>query len=262
MRSLIGHSEDRSGNDDTAVARNVVFVKSICNKSICNKQSALVTFIVLVIVFSTIPCVEANTKKSIFRDMNAVMGNRLGWWIVGRGPGNKGLEELAPKQVARVALLVFLGCVLLNVLERIILEWKVPDTSSKQAVIERRIEHLKREAAKLNSPETFAASAKADRKAIGLEKELARMRHQEVVAKSHFMTRLPHVLRLVGFVMVVMLALVFNKVKVVAYLEPGYLWPLGRWLSFMSGYPSSSGVVGLIPWSILCHRVTKALLAR
>jgi hypothetical protein len=239
----VGYREDR--------ARNVAFVKSIC------KQSALVTCLVLAIVFSTIPCVEGNTKKSMFGDVH----NRLGWRF-GRPPSNKAMEELAPKQVARVALLVFLGCVLLNVLERIILEWKVPDTSSKQAVIERRIEHLKREAAKLNSPEMFAASAKADRKAIGLEKELARMRHHEVVAKSHIVTRLPHVLRLVGFVMIVMLALVFNRLKVVAYLEPGDLWPLGRWMSFMSGHPSSSGVVGLIPWSILCHRVTKALVTR
>ena len=246
MRSLVGTGT----GEDSAVARNVVFVTSI------SKQKALVTCLVLVIVSSTIPCAEANTRKWTFRGMNAVMGNRAGW-IAGRG-----VKELAPKQVARVALLVFLGCVLLNVLERIILEWKVPDTSSKQAVIERRIEHLKREAAKLNSPETFAASAKADRKAIGLEKELARMRHQEVVAKSHIVTRLPHVLRLVGFVMIVMLALVFNRLKVVAYLEPGDLWPLGRWLSFMSGHPSSSGVVGLIPWSILCHRVTKALVTR
>ena len=245
--------EDRAGVGayDNGLARNVTGPNL--------RQSALVAvLLVLVLVFSAIPCVMAKTGGKRFPNVNAAaVKERLGWMV---SPG-KAAEQLAPKQVARMALLVFLGCALLNVLERMVLEWKVPDTSSKQAVIERRIEHLKREAAKLNSPETFAASAKADRKAIGLEKELARMRHNEVVAKSHVMMRLPHVMRLVGFVLIVVVALVF-KVRVVAYLEPGYLWPLGRWLSFMSGHPSSSGVVGLIPWSILCHRVTKALVAR
>eukprot|EP00890_Picochlorum_soloecismus_P004370 jgi/Picsp_1/4934/NSC_02298-R1_hypothetical protein CHLNCDRAFT_142812 [Chlorella variabilis] len=248
-----GDSEDRAGSG----IRQNGFAR-IVNIPI-RKQSALLTCLVLTIVFSvTLPYVEANTGEWIFSDVNAVK-DRLGW-VVGRAPGKAG-DQLAPKQMARVALLVFLGCALLNVLERIVLEWKVPDTSSKQAVIEERIEHLKREAAKLNSPETFAASAKADRKAIGLEKELARMRHQEIVAKSHVMMRLPHLMRLAGFVMIVLLALVY-KFRVVAYLEPGYLWPLGRWLSFMSGHPSSSGVVGMVPWSVLCHRVTNALVAR
>jgi len=51
-----------------------------------------------------------------------------------------------------------------------------------------------------------------------------------------------------------------NNRRVVLFLEPGWVWPLGRWMSVLSGHGSGSGVVGAVPWAVLSHRVSKYVL--
>jgi hypothetical protein len=38
------------------------------------------------------------------------------------------------------------------------------------------------------------------------------------------------------------------------------LWPLGRWMSVLSGHAAGTGVVGAVPWAVLSHRVSKYVL--
>ncbi|KAI8110820.1 hypothetical protein M9434_004394 [Picochlorum sp. BPE23] len=166
----------------------------------------------------------------------------------------------SPHDVAIVAIAVLLGSFLLNLFERFAFEWKVPDTRGIEMDLTRSIEDLKKEAAKLMTPETFAASAKAERKAIALEKELDTMRRNRAIAGMHYMVRLPRTMRMVLFVGAMFVALT-GHTKVVCFMDPSTLWPLGRWLSLLSGHGASDGVIGLIPWCILCHRVTKSLVS-
>lgn len=162
----------------------------------------------------------------------------------------------------RLGALVLLATVLLNVVERLVTEWKIPDNSERQRDVRRDVEMLKREAARLNAPDTFAACAKAERKAISLEKELAKMEQRDEEAKRHYLVKMPGMVRMLVFVALLGLLLLGRVVGTVGFLEPAIVWPLGRWLSALSGHSSSSGVVGLLPWSMLCHRVSRMIVMR
>lgn len=119
---------------------------------------------------------------------------------------------------------------------------------------------LRRQAARLNTPDTFAACAKAERKAIALEKDAARLAQAQAHARAHYLLSLPRTFRLVGLVGAGFLTL---EVPVVARLRPGAAWPLGSGLALGAGAGgAASGAVGLVPWALLCHRVTAALVGR
>jgi len=165
----------------------------------------------------------------------------------------------SPHEVAVIAMAILFGSFMLNLFERFAFDWKVPDTREKELELQRSIEELKREAAKLMTPETFASSAKAERKAIALEKEVDTMRRNRAIAGMHYMVTLPRTMRMVLFVGAVFVALT-GHTKVLCFMDPSTVWPLGRWLSLLSGHGSSDGVIGLVPWCILCHRVTKSLV--
>jgi hypothetical protein len=113
--------------------------------------------------------------------------------------------------------------------------------------------------------DTFAQAAKADRKAIALEKEVERLQKLNAVNARHWLVRMPGLLRSVlfaGLLFVVVMSPKGGLVtrRVVMILEPGWLWPLGRWLSVLSGHAAGSGVVGAVSWAVLSHRVSKYVL--
>lgn len=166
--------------------------------------------------------------------------------------------------VAVTGIMVLVVSVLLNIAERLVLEWKVPDIRGKEREMQQDINALRCEALKLTSPDTFATAAKADRKAIALEKELDRLKRDHALRQMHYLVKLPRTIRMVLFLGVIFIAFwspggVASR-KVVSFMDPAMLWPLGRWLSILSGHGTKAGVVGLVPWAILCHRVSRSLV--
>jgi len=167
------------------------------------------------------------------------------------------------------SLSILLFAVFLNLLERVVLAYYVPDIRQKLSLLQHDIASLRAQAMKLVSPDTFAQAAKADRKAIALEKEVERLQRVQAVNKGHWLVRLPGLLRSVLFLGLMFVVVMSPKGsvdvgdtnrRVVLFLEPGWVWPLGRWMSVLSGHGSGSGVVGAVPWAVLSHRVSKYVL--
>ncbi|KAG7668894.1 hypothetical protein Ndes2526B_g00609 [Nannochloris sp. 'desiccata'] len=165
-------------------------------------------------------------------------------------------ERWQPAAVAQLALIILIGTALLNLVERIIVAIKVPDTSEAQSDMQHEIAELKRQAKFLNNPDTFAQCAKMERKALALEKHLDRLQTQEKVARAQLLLKIPGYTRTLGIVAVFVLS---YKVPVAVALRPEWLWPLGKWLAMGTGKPRVIGFVGIIPWTMICHRATKAL---
>ena len=132
---------------------------------------------------------------------------------------------------------------------------QVPNTAAQQCSLQLEISGLKRQAAALNTPATFAQCAKAERRALALEKDAARLREQLARARSHYSLKLPQTFRFVGLV-----SLTFLTLPCVAFVRPEAVWPMRAWLALWSGHGVHAGAVGLVPWAILCHRVTAALV--
>lgn len=123
--------------------------------------------------------------------------------------------------------------------------------------MEAEIEDLKRQAKPLNTPDTFAQCAKLERKALALEKQAKALRKRSEDARGTFLLKLPGILRLLGFIFVFVLSW---KVPAAVAVVPGWEWPFGRWLAMGTGRSAMPGLVGLLPWTLLCHRATRALL--
>lgn len=135
----------------------------------------------------------------------------------------------------------------------------MPRTASLENQLQLEITDLKRQAATLNHPDTFAQSAKAERKALALEKELLRLQENYAAKQASMILKVPGALRAVS---TVVLAVLVMRLPVVAFMRPEAVWPLGRWLAMLSRQPQDVGAVGVLPWALLCHRVTKAALGR
>lgn len=125
---------------------------------------------------------------------------------------------------------------------------------------------LRRQAAALSAPDTFAQSAKAERRALALEKEAARLRDVQSRSRANYLLTLPRTFRLVGLAGVMFLSL---EVPFVARLPAEAAWPLGRWLALGSGERDAGGggdsgavALGLLPWALLCHRVSGSMVGR
>lgn len=118
------------------------------------------------------------------------------------------------------------------------------------------VAELKLQAKLLNNPDTFAQCAKMERKALALQKHLDRLQTQEEAARAHILLKIPGYIRAVSMVAVFALS---YKVPVAVALRPEWVWPLGKWLAMGTGKPRILGFVGIIPWSMICHRATKAL---
>lgn len=119
------------------------------------------------------------------------------------------------------------------------------------------IAELKRQAKLLNNPETFAQCAKLERKALVLEKQMTKLQADEQEARSHILLRLPGMARVLGLFIIFLLSF---KVPIALTLEPEWVWPMGRSLAIGTGEPAHSGFVGLVPWAMVCHRATRAIL--
>lgn len=143
--------------------------------------------------------------------------------------------------------------------------------------MQHEIEDLKRQAKPLNTPDTFAQCAKLERKALALEKTLTRLQTVEHASRSAFILRIPGILRTIGFFTVISVSiLVYYRTTRsssgstssggcsvgvgVTMLPPDWIWPAGRWLSMGTGSKGMYGIVGLIPWTLMCSRVSRALL--
>jgi CHD5-like protein len=118
------------------------------------------------------------------------------------------------------------------------------------------IAELKRQAKFLNNPDTFAQCAKMERKALALEKHLERLQTQESAARAHTLIKIPGYIRKLSLVAIFILS---YKVPVAVALRPEWVWPLGNWLAMGTGKPKIIGFVGIIPWTMICHRGTRAL---
>lgn len=110
----------------------------------------------------------------------------------------------------------------------------------------------------MSHPDTFSQSAKSSRKAVALEKELDTLRAEIEHAQGHFVIQFPHLLRIIGMILIVALSF---YVPVALHLPPETLWPFSRWLTFMSGEKVGSGAIGLVPWTMLCQKVTKSIIS-
>lgn len=98
-----------------------------------------------------------------------------------------------------------------------------------------------------------------------MEKDVERLQKVHAANSRHWLVRLPGLLRSVlfaGLLFVVVMSPKGGLVtrRVVMILEPGWLWPLGRWMSVLSGHAAGTGVVGAVPWAVLSHRVSKYVL--
>lgn len=134
---------------------------------------------------------------------------------------------------------------------------QVPNTADRQAALEAEMADLKRQAKDLNTPDTFSQCAKLERRALALEKELIRVRELDTLAKSSYLLRLPSTFRSVA---VAGLFIISFQYPIISKLRPSDVWPMGKWLRFGSGTEfAAPGVVALLPYAYVCHRVTRSL---
>lgn len=95
-----------------------------------------------------------------------------------------------------------------------------------------------------------------ERKALALEKHLDRLQTKEKAARGHLLLKIPGYIRAMSILAVFVLS---YRVPVAVALRPEWVWPLGKWLAMGTGKPIIVGFVGIIPWTMICHRATKAL---
>ena len=135
---------------------------------------------------------------------------------------------------------------------------QVPNTAARQAALDAEIADLKHRARELNTPDTFSQCAKLERRALALEKELTRVKELDALAKSNYLLRLPSTFR--GVAVAGLFILSFQH-PIISTLRSSDVWPMGKWLRFGSGADSTvSGIVALLPYAYICHRVTRSLL--
>lgn len=94
---------------------------------------------------------------------------------------------------------------------------------------------------------------------------MERLQRLNAANARHWLVRMPGLLRSVlfaGLLFVVVMSPKGGLVtrRVVMILEPGWVWPLGRWMSVLSGQAAGNGVIGALPWALLSHRVSKYVL--
>eukprot|EP00884_Botryococcus_braunii_P007654 jgi/Botrbrau1/16890/Bobra.150_2s0103.1 len=113
-------------------------------------------------------------------------------------------------------------------------------------------------AAKLNTPATFAKAAKHERNAIVLEKQVEALQQQKAKLQGSWLNRVPAAVK-----MVVTLVLAWRWWgRPLVYLEPGTLWPFGRWLA--SPHAATLGhlsIITALPWLALCQRASRTVVA-
>ncbi|RAL46467.1 unnamed protein product [Cuscuta campestris] len=131
--------------------------------------------------------------------------------------------------------------------------------SDKDAQLKAEIRQLTKEANALSQPSTFAQAAKLKRMAAAKEKELAKS--QGIYKKETKMTydMYTNCLLILKVFTYSMLLLWFWRVPV-ASVSKQLVQPFGKMLSWRAGgFVNDNVMVGIIPWLILCTRVSKTI---
>ncbi|XP_031107724.1 uncharacterized protein LOC116012347 [Ipomoea triloba] len=131
--------------------------------------------------------------------------------------------------------------------------------SQKDAQLKAEIKQLLKEANALSQPSTFAQAAKLRRMAAAKEKELAKSQgiHKEEIKMSYDMySKCLLVLKIFTYFMLI---LWFWRMPV-ASVSKQLVHPFGKMLSWRAGgFVNDNVMVGIIPWLILCTRVSKTI---
>ncbi|XP_074312979.1 protein GET1-like [Silene latifolia] len=132
-------------------------------------------------------------------------------------------------------------------------------TSSEEKKLRTEIKQLLKEASSLTQPSTFAQAAKLRRMAAAKEKELAKYQEQQMMERQSVYDPYMKYVAPVKALTYLLLAVWFWKSPVAA-ISKELVQPFGRVLSWKSGGDSVDKVmVGIVPWLILCTRVSKLI---
>ncbi|KAL5713767.1 hypothetical protein ACHQM5_015815 [Ranunculus cassubicifolius] len=130
--------------------------------------------------------------------------------------------------------------------------------NTEQMRLRKEIKELLKEAGSLSNPSTFAQAAKLRRTAAAKEKELLKSQETHSESKPWYATH-PQAMMLLEVVTYLVLVLWFRG-DGVAVISQHLLHPFGKMLSWKSGDVGKDHImVGIIPWLILCNRVSKSV---
>ncbi|XP_019172037.1 PREDICTED: uncharacterized protein LOC109167482 [Ipomoea nil] len=131
--------------------------------------------------------------------------------------------------------------------------------SEKDAQLKAEIKQLLKEANVLSQPSTFVQAAKLRRMAAAKEKELAKnqgIHNKEIQMWYDMHSKCLFVLKIFTYFMLI---LWFWRMPVASVSEQ-LVQPFGRMLSWRAGgFVNDNVMVGIIPWLILCIRVSKTI---
>lgn len=129
--------------------------------------------------------------------------------------------------------------------------------SAQEKELRAEIKQLLKEASSLSQPSTFAQAAKLKRAAAAKEKELAKFQEQQMLEKKSLYDPYMKYVTPVKALTYLLLGIWFWKYPVAA-ISKELVQPFGKMLSWKSGGSSEDKVmVGIVPWLILCTRVSK-----
>ncbi|XP_074304451.1 protein GET1-like [Silene latifolia] len=132
-------------------------------------------------------------------------------------------------------------------------------TSDEENKLRAEIKQLLKEASSFSQPSTFAQAAKLRRTAAAKEKELAKCQEQRILQRKASYDPYMKYVTPVKALTYLLLAFWFWKSPIAA-ISKEVVQPFGNVLSWKSGSGSADKVtVGIIPWLILCTRVSKLI---
>ncbi|KAL9224648.1 hypothetical protein vseg_000665 [Gypsophila vaccaria] len=131
--------------------------------------------------------------------------------------------------------------------------------SIEEKKLRTEIKQLLKEASSLTQPSTFAQAAKLKRMAAAKEKELTKHQEQQMLERMSVYDPYMKYVTPVKALTYLLLAVWFWKSPVAA-ISKELVQPFGSILSWKSGGDSADKVmVGIVPWLILCTRVSKLI---
>ncbi|XP_021765031.1 tail-anchored protein insertion receptor WRB-like isoform X2 [Chenopodium quinoa] len=164
-----------------------------------------------------------------------------------------GSSLAAPTIFILVALLQFIP----RYLEHQIKSGGAPSDEEKELRAE--IKQLLKEASTLSQPSTFAQAAKLRRTAAAKEKELIKWQEQQILDRKSLYDPYMKYVTPVKALTYLLLGVWFWKYPV-GSISKELVQPFGRMLSWKSGGGSEDKVmIGIVPWLILCSRVSKLI---
>ncbi|TYI24075.1 hypothetical protein E1A91_A06G190800v1 [Gossypium mustelinum] len=129
--------------------------------------------------------------------------------------------------------------------------------TDKEMQLRAEIKQLLKDAASYSQPSTFAQAAKLRRMAAAKEKELANYQAhltQEMKLSYDLYLKVLFIVKVIAHVVIIL----WFWSSPVVYVSQHLVQPFGRLLYWKIGGSSDNNVrVGIIPWLILCSRVSK-----